>query len=169
MKSFFGPTLDKELLGYDWIIGFVGKCNVSDHLVDLEDSLNNDFIVSDNMLQFIAQIFNIDLLTAVLYQRLFMRILADEISKIDNREIKVKGDDIFLGDKKLSVSIATLGVNSCLFHFGINLNTSNIPTFATSISLPESKILSFVNSFFSNLTQEYLSIQKSTRKVLGRF
>ena len=101
---------------------FRGSADVKEHLVDLEDSLANDFIKSEEMWHFIIEIPEATITEMVVWQRLFISMCIDELMKYDMCfNITRKGDDIMLGDSKLSVSIATLSRFSGLIHVGINI------------------------------------------------
>ena len=92
----------------DAVVAFVGPCEVDrDSMVDLEDVLNDDYIYSKKMLNFIVEIFGIALQEGVLLQRLFPSILQDRINGLlEVPAIRRRGDDLFYQDTaKLSVSI----------------------------------------------------------------
>ncbi len=132
----------------DSIFAFVGKMNVkTDHMVDMEDVLENDFIWSPKAINFIIEIFHINIETAILYQRSFMQICTQVIKDMLMEAntvafiIKLKGDDILVRHldsqdwKKLSVSIATVSHVSGLMHAGINIDTDiNIPVPAAGLA-----------------------------------
>ena len=43
------------------------------------------------------------------------------------------GDDLFIGEKKLSVSIATKSITSSLIHFGLNIDAEGAPVNAADL------------------------------------
>ena len=91
--------------------------------MDLEDSLSYDFIKSESMVHFIIEIPEATIRETVVWQRLFMRLIAARLtSDVDDLYIKVDGDDLMIENQKLSVSIATLSRFSGLIHVGININ-----------------------------------------------
>ena len=105
----------------DAIVAFCGECEVKlTEMVDIEDVINNEPIYSKYMLSFITEQFNIELVEGVLRQRLLMTTIKEVL---ESRGFKIKrdGDDLFVNDKKLSVSIATKSLTSVLIHTGINI------------------------------------------------
>ncbi len=73
------------------------------------------------MLHFIAEHFDVDLEKAVLRQRLLATIVREGLERLSGRRIERRGDDLFDGDRKLSISIATVTPVSSKIHFGINV------------------------------------------------
>jgi hypothetical protein len=117
-----------NLLG-DSIVAFIGACDVSlENMVDLEDVKSESKIYSERMLHFIVEHFELDLEKGILRQRLLIAIIGDEVNaRIKRQVVRRKGDDLFDGDKKLSVSIATLSPVSTMIHAGINISSQNTP------------------------------------------
>jgi len=117
----------------DAIIAFRGKAAVSDHLVDLEDKKENAFIYSEDMLHFIVEHFDLDLEKAVLRQRLLVAIIKETLEAFIDRPIVRMGDDLYIDDRKLSVSIATKSLVSTLIHTGINIKSEKAPIAAIGL------------------------------------
>ncbi len=144
-----GPELRPHFLLEKWgirgsaIAAFVGPCEVkTEHLVDWEDRLENDFIRSKSMLHFLGEFFGISLSEGVLYQRLFMAIAGQEIAAATGQTIRRLGDDLYWndgpggtggGERKLSVSIVTASPVSRLLHVGINLDATGAPVAAAGL------------------------------------
>jgi hypothetical protein len=107
----------------DSIIAFRGSCDVSpEHMIDLEDLRQNETIVSPDMLHFIVEHFDsTDLKLVYARQRLLTTIVASVLMDYDIR-VKRDGDDLFVNEKKLSVSIASTSAISQKIHFGINVS-----------------------------------------------
>ncbi len=111
----------------DAIVAFCGECEVKlSEMVDIEDVINNEPIYSKYMLSFITEQFNINLTEGVLRQRLLMTIIKE---CLENMGVNVKrnGDDLFVNNKKLSVSIATKSLTSVLIHTGLNIISDGAP------------------------------------------
>jgi hypothetical protein len=106
----------------DSIIAFRGGCDVKiEHMIDLEDKKQGDMIFSTDMVHFIIEHFDsTDLKLVYARQRLFTAIVAEVLSEYRSDIIR-KGDDLFLDDKKLTVSIASTSAVSQKIHFGINV------------------------------------------------
>lgn len=111
----------------DAIVAFCGECEVKlTEMVDIEDVINNEPIYSKYMLSFITEQFNIELVEGVFRQRLLICCIKEAL---ENRGFAVKrsGDDLFVNDKKLTVSIATKSTTSVLIHTGINILSEGAP------------------------------------------
>lgn len=118
----------------DSIVGFHGPCNIpEENMADLEDVIENDEIYSNNMLHFIGEFFFNSLYEVILYQRIFASIIKDELKKRTQSIIIRDGDDLFVKDRKLSISIATSTGLSNMFHFAMNTDTKNTPVDTVSL------------------------------------
>ncbi len=173
---------DNFALEKDAIVAFIGAADVKEHMVDLEDIANEEHIFSEKMLHFIAEHQDNDLEKAVCRQRLMISIIKDWINKIGEpfdfaqgtryswapsgvEVLYRKGDDLFVEDRKLSVSIATKSPNSTLIHTGLNISSKNTPVKAIGLEDlkidPEMLALRVMESY----TREIEDIYKATRKV----
>lgn len=113
----------------DAIVVFQGPCDVpTERLVDLKDVAQQSYIVSDQMLHFIAEWFDSDLERAVLRQRLFIVTLKEALESLSgDLYLHRRGDDLYDGEGKLSVSIAAPTPASTLMHTGINISCTEAP------------------------------------------
>lgn len=157
-------------------VAFVGPCNVTQNdMVDLEDVLNDDFIYSKKMLNFIIEIFGIPLQEGVLLQRLFTTILQDRLNQIADHGIKRRGDDLFYQEtQKLSVSICTVSPTSILIHTGLNIDASGAPVEASGLTselgMSNAKdIEQFATACMRTLSEEWEDIRLSCCKVRAVF
>lgn len=153
----------------DAIVGFIGECEVKlSEMVDIEDVINNEPIYSKRMLSFITEQFNVDLIEGVFRQRLLMCIIKEALEK---RGIKVvrSGDDLFVNDKKLTVSIATKSLTSILIHTGINIDSTGAPVKACGLEndLGISDIKEFAEEIMYNYAEELKDIVLASTKVRG--
>ena len=155
------------------IVCFIGPAEVKEHLVDCEDRLINDFISSKRMMHFIIEIFDVSLREMVVWQRLFITQITTFLRENLKKESCRSGDDIFVGGKKFSVSIATLSPVSGLIHVGLNIEVGdNCPVKAIGfheimghrIFINEKELASVLMSRFVG---EFESIQNSCYKVKG--
>jgi len=133
------------------IVAFIAPMEVTTNLIDLEDSLNNDYIYSDNAINFIIEIPDISLFGGVCFQRLFNAQLGSILcTKYLQAEGYVKGDDLMVkvGDnqaKKASVSIAGYKDGAVLIHTGINILAGpKAPNFAFSTNLTDEQATEFM-------------------------
>lgn len=118
----------------DSIVTFRGPCRVDvDVLVDIRDQLDRAPIFSPDMQHFIVEHFDLDLEKTVYRQRLLMAIIRDLTAGVTAVDLRRDGDDLFLGDRKLSVSIATLTPVSTIIHAGLNVTTAGVPVPAVGL------------------------------------
>lgn len=119
----------------DAIVAFAGPCDVPlERIVDLEDRLDGARIYSVRMLHFIAEHFELALEKGVLRQRLLAAIARDLLAARAGAPIVRRGDDLFEGDRKISVSIATLTPVSTKIHFGMNIISAGAPVPAKGLA-----------------------------------
>lgn len=156
----------------DSIVAFIGEAEVKiTEMVDIEDVLEDAPIYSESMLHFIVEHFNICLTEGVSKQRLLIAITKDIVSKHIDKSHKVerRGDDIFVDDKKLSVSIATKSLTSVLMHFAMNISSKNTPieTAGLSTELGIRDIKKLAIEIMLNYIEEIDGINKASVKVRG--
>ncbi len=170
LKSLYA-YLNHKLLG-DSIVAWRGPCNVTlDHMLDGEDRLANAKICGSDMLHFIVEKFDVDLYAGVGFQRLLaalcLDLLRDQVkdSKIKD-QLRRDGDDVFWGDKKFSISIATLSPVSTLIHFAVNCKNEGTPVPTCSLEDFGISPNQFAQSLMSQFCTEIQSIQDATRKVI---
>lgn len=162
--------MNHGLLGNS-IISWVGACNVPfSHMVDGEDLRNRALIQGDLMVHFIIEIFDMPLLAAVSFQRLFAGIVLDVIrEKSPNRKIteglKREGDDLFFEDRKLSISIATVSPVSALIHFAVNVSNQGTPVKTLSLGDLSLDAKIFAEAVLNRTQIEFASIKAATQKV----
>lgn len=153
----------------DAIVAFVGECEVKlTEMVDIEDVINNEPIYSKYMLSFITEQFNVNLVEGVFRQRLLMCIIKEALEK-RGFLVKRNGDDLFVNDKKLSVSIATKSLTSILIHTGINILSEGapIPVSGLESDLGIKDIKEFALEVMKNYSEEVDDIVLASTKVRG--
>ncbi|MEB3288030.1 MAG: DUF366 family protein [Vampirovibrionales bacterium] len=157
----------------DSVVAFIGPTKVTQNdMVDLEDVLNDDFIYSKRMLNFIIEIFALPLQQGVLLQRLFSGIIQDKLNQaLESANIKRRGDDLFYREtQKLSVSICTLSPTSILIHTGLNIDATGAPVEASGLSselgMSDAKVIeAFATSCMRTFVEEWEDIKLSCCKV----
>lgn len=157
-----------HLLG-DSLVGFLGPARLSlDQMVDLADVKDQAPIFSENMLHFIYESFGVSLELMVTRQRLFICVIAEVLTKdFQVQSVVRKGDDLFINDKKLSVSIATKSLTSCLMHTGLNVSSQNTPVATIGLSDLNIKSKALYESISSAFTCELEGVANATCKVRG--
>ena len=153
----------------DAIVAFKGECDVKlTEMVDIEDVINNEPIYSKNMLSFISEQFGVGLTEGVYRQRLLICTIKEVL---EDRGIKVirNGDDLFVDNKKLTVSIATKSLTSILIHTGININSEGAPVKASGLTndLGITDIDSFAEEIMNRYSKETEDIILAGTKVRG--
>lgn len=121
----------------DSAVAFIGPCDVpTEALVDMDDAREGAVIRSAKMLHVIAEHASHviaehareNLEIAVCRQRLLVALAAEQVrEKASPDGLVRRGDDIFIGERKLSVSIATVSPVSSLIHLGINVDPAGAP------------------------------------------
>ncbi|MBE7705135.1 MAG: DUF366 family protein [Cyanobacteria bacterium SIG29] len=153
------------------IVAFIGECEVDlSHMVDIEDVINDEPIYSKLMLSFIEENFNSSLVEMVYKQRLLVTITKELIER-KNPSVKIirNGDDLYIGEKKLSVSIATKSITSSLIHFGLNIDADGAPVNAADL-IKDAKIHNikeFALEIMKTYSEEVSDINNAACKVRG--
>ncbi len=153
----------------DAIVAFCGECEVKlPEMVDIEDVINNEPIYSKYMLSFISEQFNIGLVEGVFRQRLLMCCIKEAL---ENRGFLVtrSGDDLFVNNKKLTVSIATKSMTSVLIHTGVNILSEGAPIEVSALKsdLGITNIKDFAIEVMKNYSEEIDDIVLASTKVRG--
>ncbi len=160
--------LEHKILG-DSMVAWAGACDVSfDHMVDGEDLLDKSVIRGSNMVHFIVEVFDRELMSGVLLQRLFASIVRDvlyELSPLKSLEILRIGDDLYWKNKKLSISIATSSPVSTLVHFAVNISAKGTPVDAGGLEDLKVETQAFAEKCLNTFKEEYESSLEATRKV----
>jgi hypothetical protein len=115
----------------DSIVCFRGPCHIDpQEMVDVEDVLDGSSIYGPDMLHFIVEHFGERLEAGVLKQRLLIAIIKDLLAPA---QLVRSGDDLYLGDRKLSISIATSSPVSVMIHAALNIVSQGTPVKAAGL------------------------------------
>ena len=167
----------KDVSPYGNIVAFRAPMYVEDALIDLEDTLSNDYIHSQDAINFCWEIPGMCPLGAVAFQRLFNTAIANILASSINKSIVVEGDDLLVQDEftgsdnkvqtsgKVSVSITYSKDNVTLGHTGINITAGDkAPGFAYSSNLTDEQVDYFIEStinyFNSEVKDEFIATTK---------
>ena len=161
------------------IVAFRAPMYVKEELIDLEDSLTNDFIHSQDAVNFCWEIPGLCPLGAVSFQRLFNTAIANILSGILKKGIIVDGDDLLVQDEfvgiddkirksgKVSVSITYSKDNVAIGHTGINITAGDkAPPFAYSSNLSDNQVDALLNSIIEYFNREVLDQFIATTKII---
>jgi len=152
----------------------------ADGMIDHEDVLKNDFIYSDDAINFCWEIPGLDSFGAVAWQRLFNTSLANILQPMIQAPIEVDGDDLIVHKEftrggivqpkgKCSVSITYTKDGAALGHTGINVRAGDrAPAFAYSTNLTDEQIKTFqdtvVEMFYAMNDDMFLATTKIITK-----
>lgn len=119
----------------DSLLAFEGPCEVKiEALADLEDAKAGAFIYSQRMLHFVLELFGPDLEQAVARQWLMAATAQDVLNKrLKQARVERDGNDLWVGKRKLSVSIAAPTGASVKVHLGINILGAGAPVAAVGL------------------------------------
>jgi len=180
-KRFAYNYFRKKTLPIGNIVAFRAPMNVlADGMIDSEDILQNDFIYSDDAVNFCWEIPNLDPFGAVAWQRLFNTQIANIVSGMIKKPIEVDGDDLLVHDNfegsdgsqqnigKCSVSITVSKNNVALGHTGININAGRkAPNFAYSTKLTDAQVDQFMKAVIDMFYALNDDIFIATTKVIA--
>lgn len=113
----------------DSIVIFHGPMDVTfENMKDFEDEKAGRTIKGDDLIHFIVERFDSPASMRLAYymQRLLIVCVRDTLEKYKIKTTR-NGDDLFVDDRKLTVSIASAGVTSEKIHCGINITTQGTP------------------------------------------
>lgn len=175
-KRFAYKYFRDKTLAVGNIVSFVAPVEVTLNLIDLEDSLEKDYIYSDSMVNFCWEIPNLDPFGAVCFQRLYNTTLANILHEYIKKPIEMKGDDIMVHAEhnqggilqtkgKASVSITYSKDNVAIGHTGINVIAGKrAPAFAYSTNLTSENVEAFqrkaIHTFYSMVDNIFVATSK---------
>jgi len=163
------------------IIAFRAPMKVeAEGMIDSEDVLNNDFIYSEDAINFLWEIPMLDAFGAVAWQRLFNTQIANILSTAYLKApIEVDGDDLIVHKEheqggvaqtkgKCSVSITYSKNLVALGHTGINISAGKkAPAFAFSTNLTDDQAKQFMSDVIKLFYEMNDDIFIATSKVIS--
>ena len=170
----------KKTLPIGNIVAFRAPMKVeTEGMIDNEDLLNNDFIYSDDAINFCWELPNLCPLGAVFFQRLLNTQIANLLStKYLQAPIEVDGDDLIVHKEfeqngiiqpkgKCSVSITYSKDNVAIGHTAINVTAGrNAPVFAYSTNLTDEQVEDFmktmIDTYYSMVDDAFIATTKLT-------
>lgn len=152
----------------------------ADGMIDEEDVLKNEFIYSDDAINFLWEIPGLEAFGAVAYQRLFNTQLANILHRYIKAPIEMDGDDIIVHKEheqhgivqpkgKCSVSITHNKNFAALGHTGINIKAGRrAPAHAYSTGLNDED----ANSFMRDVVDMFYGLNDdmfiATTKIISK-
>ena len=156
-----------DMLG-DSLVAFCGECHVeTDDLVDLADVKTRADIYSKDMLHFIGEFFDLDLEKTILRQRLLMSIIKEEVILRTHAKLIRVGDDVYEGEAKLTVSIATATPVSTMIHAGINICSELTPVVTKGLNDYGIDVSDFADAVLKKFASEMEGVKVARCKVRG--
>lgn len=152
----------------------------ADGMIDHEDVLKNEFIYSDDAINFLWEIPNLDSFGAIAYQRLFNTQLANILHKYIQAPIEMDGDDIIVHKEheqhgivqpkgKCSVSITHVKGGAALGHTGINIKAGRrAPAHAYSTNLDDTLVDTFMREVIDMFYGLNDDIFIATTKIISK-
>jgi uncharacterized protein len=154
-------------LAGDAVVAFLGPCETpTEHLVDLDDREAGESLRAAQMLHVIAEQRPPEISLAVLRQRLLVAGLVEALRWCGvTGEIVRSGDDIYVGGRKLTVSIATVSATAGLIHLGINVDPTGAPV--PAIGLAELRVppLALASTLLESYVREMAAAAYAETKV----
>jgi hypothetical protein len=151
----------------DVLVGFRGPCRVADaEIADLAD-VDGPGIAGDDMVHFVWEAFDhADLLLAVHRQRLLAAQARELLAELAPRAtVQRDGDDLWVGDGKLSISIATVSPVSALVHFAVNATPGGAPVRTATLQELGVEPIAFGRALLARIAGEQQSIADARAKV----
>ncbi|MGQ9706003.1 MAG: DUF366 family protein [bacterium] len=152
----------------DSIVAFRGPCEIEGcHIVDMDEVIKGERIYSPDMLHFITEIFGPDMNKAILVQRIITTIIIEQmiVLKGNIKGLLRKGNDIYIGDGKLSISVATVSPVSNLIHHGLNICKEGVSFPITCLEEIGVDNVELAILTLKAVENEYTNIERATRKV----
>lgn len=152
----------------------------ADGMIDHEDVLKNEFIYSDDAINFLWEIPNLESFGAIAYQRLFNTQLANILHKYIQAPIEMDGDDIIVHKEheqhgiiqpkgKCSVSITHVKGGAALGHTGINIKAGRrAPAHAYSTNLDDTLVDTFMREVIDMFYGLNDDIFIATTKIISK-
>ncbi len=151
----------------DAAVAFLGPCDIApEHMVDTADLEAGAEISSPRMVHIIVEHPGLDLDHVTTRQRLLMAIAGEIINGLLGEPlVERKGDDLYLRDRKLSVSVATTSPNSGLIHSGFNVHGEGAPVEAIGLGELGLSPCEFAEKLLAAYEQEIESAGEAAGKV----
>ena len=178
-KRFAYEQFRKDVSPVGNVVAFRAPMDVTTNLIDLEDTLSNDYIASADAINFCWEIPNLCPLGAVAFQRLFNTEIAKFLSKRIDAPIEMDGDDLMVQktfegsdgrerkEGKVSVSITYSLENVAVGHTAINIDAGDkAPGFAFSSNLTDEEAQAFMTEVIDYFNTEVKDQFVATTKII---
>ena len=151
------------------IVSWIGPMNIiGDNLIDFED-IGLD-IKGNKMLHFIVEHFDEqpgNLRLIYHRQRILVMITRDILLKYGVKTTQ-DGDDIFIDDGKLSVSIATASISSMKIHFALNITIKGTPDDVKTASLEDNMNITNIKQLQDEIALSYINFMDDIERDITK-
>lgn len=154
----------------DVLVAFRGACRLPvTEIADLED-VAGPGIAGDDMVHCILETFDDrDLGRGVLRQRLLAADAAEVLRELAPQAgLRRRGDDLFVGVGKLSISVASCSQVSSLIHFAVNVSNAGTPVATASLADLGVEPAVFARALLERVAAEQATLQAARCKVRPR-
>jgi uncharacterized protein len=154
----------------DAAAAFRGPCRVrDDEMADLAD-IDGPGIAGDDLVHVVWESFAApDLLLAVHRQRLLAAQAREALAQLAPASaVRRDGDDLWVGDGKLSISIATVTPVSSVIHFAVNATPGGAPVATATLQQLGVAPRAFGEALLAALAAEQRSIAVARAKVRAK-
>lgn len=154
----------------DALVAFRGACRVAlGEMADLAD-LDGPGIAGDDMVHFVWEEFTTpDLLLAVHRQRLLSASAREVLAELaPGMAVQRCGDDLYVGQGKLSISIATVTPVSAMIHFAVNASAGGAPVATADLAAHGVEPERFARALLERVAAEQASIADARAKVRAK-
>lgn len=156
-----------DIMG-DAVVAFCGEVRVPQSaMLDQTDILDQAYIYSPLMLNFIIEHFDNDLNLGLYRQRLFLIGMKEELEQLGLAVVR-RGETLYANNGKLTVGVASSSNVSILLHIGINIRTDGAPIKAAGLAdLGVSDIQSFAENVMRRYRIELEQIYEARCRIRG--
>ena len=176
-----GPVYDGSQLRAHWIlqttgiagdamVAWRGGCDVAAaEIADLDD-VDGPGIAGSDMVHFVWETFGeLDLMLAMHRQRLLSAQAGELLrDRAPATPVRRDGDDLFVGDGKLSISIATKSPVSHLLHFAVNATQGGAPVPTAALDELGVEPQEFGQALLERAADEQASMTSARAKVRAK-
>ena len=157
----------------DSIVFFIGRMKVArEEMIDVKDLKEHKEshpITSEKALHFIVEHFDdAGLRLAYHRQRILVNISKERIIDACKTHVKRRASDLYVNEKKLSVSVATASASSSKIHLGINIASKGVPKGVKAIGLEElgvKDVSTLANAIARSYAEEIGEIEEDITKT----
>ncbi len=148
-------------------VAFSGPCDVSfEHMVDTVDLEARARICSPRMLHLLLEHPGADLTLITTRQRLLMALALELLhAQMGEPLLRRDGDDLYLRERKLSISVATVSPNSGLIHAAFNYRGEGAPVAAIGLEELGVRAREFGEHLLAAYARELAGIAFAASKV----